>query len=1442
MADDGLRIVTAPPDDDGLRVVHAPTAEVPGAPRVVGPEASTGDPVIDAMLAEAGNAAGAAMAQMGRGEREFTTPSATSPFGQPARGALDYALGALQLLGSPAAPLFAGPAEGIDTLVGKPVEKATGIPSSITTNTVLGVTTALPEVAALRAVPHETFVRPGDARLATSAQAPRAPEPLDLGLAQEIREPTATGAPLRPLDQSAKPANDIGNWTDRLSHNEVEFLRREKVDPGKFGTEQEMLDAPMWEGGLPSYLHDHWGSLREDARTALSRAAGALHISELEDIRDGVDPDTGRPYAGSAAQKARLKWQVGQELRQLAAQRSSPSAATTAPPPRASGYTLHDEPTLEGMTRFAVKDAEGKVVAHVAGRIENGTFYVDNMGPVNDFGIIDNTRIRPQGPVRGVNSLGPTAIRDLLSQLQAKTGVTRVSGERIGGARHGPAAKSNDDRIPLEASVDLVPPREPPKGPRSGSLEDFMASDRQNAILDEPGFENLYVRRGRRLLNGRERSVLDLPNVTATGDDPMAALRFFQRAFKTDVDAVYAENLMNPRLEAALKRAGFEEDKTHISPYKSYFKLTGRKPKPEEIATAREAFVKEQERWNAAIAPLVQRATEIENTPGEWPSALAVEHRALVKQIGRMAAQQREEWAKHYQEFPAEPKTASRVEQEVTPPAEPPKGPPPGKPPAPGAEPPPGRPPQTFMNVLPDSEGGITSDYLRSLEDQLFTDQQASHADMLEVVQNLKQAPEALRDPKLQEKFYHYIEWLRGYEQADEAMRVAGPEFQASRHHVPDVTLTPEERALFNEHLEDLKRIEARLGKRAMDYGFEDVDLNYMHRRAKGHTPELDRLLGQDTPSPQLGRRGLPTKTSSMKERKYFALQAPDGSRRVVSKGPDGIAIWQNNKPFPFRVKGTLKPHRTVIVDGKPFLVTEARTTEIEQHTPVRYYKNALANTLDNVVKLRRVNRNIERLEQIKSTPEWQRNAARVDENGDALDGRDIPPTWRTSKLPQMAGWAMDRRLADIFDDLAGHEFNTMEEALAAINKVTIGSLFITPVPHLMNVLSHWYVSRGWDNYTPMGLKSIVGNSAKAWKAVVEKDETYRRYLRAGGGLIDAGLANKQFYQNMLKIFGEAVERDVKQYGELGPMGKVARIIGYDKVHDFVAAFYNVSNRALWMGNDMFMIQRYLEQEQLHGRSTPKAISETEKHIPNYRLPSRVGLGANEATYKGGRAFVQATRHPFFEFSRYHYGMWKSIGYMIRDMREGLMHDPKLAWETTGHMVALGAFMTFIGTAVSSWVKWMTDNPDAKMDQPGAGRLPQGVLDFFNGDKDSLASLFNMFTLAPLPREMLQLGFGHDLYSGKDVAPSAGLRGDAQLADHALNTLFYPYGLASKAVQGDDDLLTNSLKEILESSFMIKDPPEGARTGKARAKQKKMYLDLWRRQQPRGPLEALTDQ
>lgn len=755
-----------------------------------------------------------------------------------------------------------------------------------------------------------------------------------------------------------------------------------------------------------------------------------------------------------------------------------------------------------------------------------------------------------------------------------------------------------------------------------------------------------------------------------------------------------------------------------------------------------------------------------------------------------------------------------------------------------------------FFRNLPDEEPAkapITSDYLRSLEDDIFTDQQASHADMLEVVENLKQVPKELLDPKLQEKLYHYVEWLRGYAQADEAVRLAGPEFQRSRHFVPDVELTVAERALFDAYLEPLKQTEARLGERAMKHEF-DIDLNYMHRRARGHAPEVDNLMGFDTPSPQLGRRGLMTKTSSMKERKYFALQASDGSRRVVSRGPDGIAIWQQNKPFPFKVKGTLEPGQVVRVGKEKFLVTEARTSEIEQHTPVRYYKNALANTLDNVVKLRRVSRNIERLEQIKSTPEWHANAARIDENGHALDNREIPSTWRESKLPQMKGWRMDRRMADIFDDLAGHEFNTLEEALYAINKVTIGSLFVTPIPHALNVLSHWYVARGWDNYTPMGMKTLIGDGARAIDATVRLNEDYRRYLRAGAGLIDAGIANKNFYTNMLEVFGESVARDVKQYGELGTMGKISRTIGYDNVHDFVANFYGASNRMLWQINDVFLLQRFFELERrLKGKGLTdreimqQVIFETEKHIPNYRLPARVGLGESNLAYSSGRSFIQATRHPVFEFSRYHYGMWKSYAYMVKDMREAIIKvDPAKAWEVTGHMVAMGAFMTFVNVLVSAAVKAMTGNEHAHMDQPGAGKLTQVTIDFFNGDRDNLSALINFFMLSPTPRTALELMSGRDSFGGKEIAPATGLRGDAQLMDRALGNLLYPYNVASKAVQGESDVLSDALRVFAEGQFMIKDPAYDIDAVRAKQRQKKMFMDLWRQQQPKGPLESMT--
>ena len=151
--------------------------------------------------------------------------------------------------------------------------------------------------------------------------------------------------------------------------------------------------------------------------------------------------------------------------------------------------------------------------------------------------------------------------------------------------------------------------------------------------------------------------------------------------------------------------------------------------------------------------------------------------------------------------------------------------------------------------------------HAQALADDLQTLRQSSVADRAEVGNTIRALPEEAKTPEIGEKLYHAAE-----NPADRAK------------------LTPKEQTISDQHLQPLRDEQAALAKAAKDLGGADLveDPNYMHRIAKGHAPEYDTLSGTSN-DPVTGTRGLPRTTSALQSRTFYAIQAPDGTRKVVS-------------------------------------------------------------------------------------------------------------------------------------------------------------------------------------------------------------------------------------------------------------------------------------------------------------------------------------------------------------------------------------------------------------------------------------------------------------------------------------------------------------------------------------------------------------------------------
>lgn len=291
-------------------------------------------------------------------------------------------------------------------------------------------------------------------------------------------------------------------------------------------------------------------------------------------------------------------------------------------------------------------------------------------------------------------------------------------------------------------------------------------------------------------------------------------------------------------------------------------------------------------------------------------------------------------------------------------------------------------------------------------------------ADRAEVGNTIRALPEEAKTPEIGEKLYHA---------AEDPAKLA--------------QLTPDELAIYDQHLQPLRDEQAQLATQAKELGGADLveDPNYMHRIAKGHAPAYDSLSG-DAYDPITGTRGLPRTTSAMQERKYFVAELPTGVRKVVSATPDGVQVWNDKKPTTVPTGDELKPGEPINLNGKDWQVKQATTAEIEKNTSTEYHKNAFVNTADAVVRLREVVRNLKFVNDVKASPWWLDHATKAGGNA------EIPKGWVRPKMPQFSDWYVDPAYAHVLDDFYKPGLFDAENGLRRINQWATSSMFWNPI------------------------------------------------------------------------------------------------------------------------------------------------------------------------------------------------------------------------------------------------------------------------------------------------------------------------------------------------------------------------------------------------------------
>lgn len=659
------------------------------------------------------------------------------------------------------------------------------------------------------------------------------------------------------------------------------------------------------------------------------------------------------------------------------------------------------------------------------------------------------------------------------------------------------------------------------------------------------------------------------------------------------------------------------------------------------------------------------------------------------------------------------------------------------------------------------------------------------------------------KDFKYQEEVranYERIEKLKREKEAIESKRGTREE------------LTPTEKELYQKYFEPMRTEVQRLTEYAQKEGLIPTygkDKDFASRKSMFNPKEQtvlgaykEAILGRDYTEQRRAESGI---TDAGEQRTYFVLEDAKGKRDVVSIVPTekGTVITPIRNKVLQRDKATFLPEGVSTLTGDKVLgktIREATIPELELNTGTTYAKDYSLVMGERLADLK---------EQIRLN-EWQKDLIASPEFKQiAWKGKDSfqkpPEGFRqlefTDRMPKLRDYYFENRYAEMLDD-----FNKPLEsnAFTKINNTLVTNMMLVPIAHMHNELFHWGVTRGMSGFiNPKKVLSTFPELINASKEVLGRGNLYKQILREGGSTMSANVRNSTYLE---KSFNDSLNIMGKTEGFKDIAKAVAR-----SPADLYAGIYKASNKSMWTVRDILYTQLIMEKQKA-GMSLKEAIDSVERHMPNYRLGSRLitqkPIGRELSKVMGNRKY--------FLFARYHAGMLGSAKNTLKDLA---MLDPnvkksKQFKEGLDSALAIGIAMSVlypllddVATMVADVVAGTTGDEGkiakAKLRRPGISHVFDTIYEVAGNEKDAYSLASILMTPSPVLSLGVETAMNKELYNSK---PITNMANDPEvIADQYLSYLFRKVPQASQAMQAsNEDYGAGSAGIILRNFFDIK--------------------------------------
>lgn len=719
----------------------------------------------------------------------------------------------------------------------------------------------------------------------------------------------------------------------------------------------------------------------------------------------------------------------------------------------------------------------------------------------------------------------------------------------------------------------------------------------------------------------------------------------------------------------------------------------------------------------------------------------------------------------------------------------------------------------------------------RKLHAGMYDLEEQHQATVLRAVQAMEQVTEELGDkaPADMEAVYHHLE------------DATSPLTPQQEHILDDVVLP-----IMDDTESSFVRLQQLLGKspNLMD--------SYVHRVVKGKGGWLDQIAhaGNGDTGSLLSKSAPQTKSRSMMalepvEEEQTFPNPPQGQlpeRKIVSIKGGQFVAWKNGQPeeldlkpetqdqndqvkqIDARIKELEKesqilsatPSRTGVTferrkniteeidkleddrdailgrdatkgtyvdeDGQRWKLTQATTKEIEANTDLEYYKNALASALVSNIQVTKALRGAEFIESFKSDPDFKEIAVHRDQRP--------PAGWKTTELPQLRDYYFEPHTAEVLnwyaERLKGKDPSIFDE----IGRFLRTSIFFNPLLHIPNISIHWGIEKGITGYTPEKWQSSYKAGVKAINAVVHQNQDFLDALDAGAPLQSQREKVSKFSKLLFEQLAGSLEKKE-------PMTlRIAKAIGMSPV-TLTKALYDFSGKATWTVNDIAFLQAAYEKVE-RGSPLKEALTETAKHIPDYRLPTRI---------LNSPAVAKVMSNPSLTlFGGYHYSALKSYGEMAKSALGIGEEAGRSKVGEVGHgldlLAALGIVTFIVYPLLDKLAQKASGDEKAHVRRAGAATFPSNLVALARGDKTLTEVIESVVTPAVHTKTAAEMVLNRDLRNGREIYdPHADWHTQVQQIGRRLAESISPIQQASRVAEGGPEARRRFLYGLIGISF-----------------------------------------